>query len=102
MKRRVRRYRFSKDARQDLLDIRTYLLRESPAAWPSVFAAIDGISQRASRMPGIGHRRADIGNASLRCLTVFSYLIVYDPKADPLMVIRIIHGARNVRAAMRS
>ena len=57
-------------------------------------------SQRSALNPGVGHVRDDLGDESLRVWPVFSYLIMYLPDTNPVQVIRVIHGARNVRKVL--
>ena len=50
------------------------------------------------RRPDIGHRRRDLcADAAVRFHTVrVWYLIVYEIGTEPLRVVRILHGARDV------
>ncbi len=47
-------------------------------------------------MPGMGHRRSDLGDDSLRIWPVFSYLIVYRPETNPLEIVRVVSGYRDL------
>jgi plasmid stabilization system protein ParE len=51
--------------------------------------------------PGIGHRRIDLTKKPVLFFTLYSYLIVYDPKADPLRIVAVVHGSRNLRRVLR-
>lgn len=44
--------------------------------------------------PGMGFRRTRLTGPSQRWWPVFRYLVIYDPDSRPLMVSRILHGAR--------
>jgi antitoxin ParD1/3/4/toxin ParE1/3/4 len=47
--------------------------------------------------PDLGHFRRDLTDKPLRFFPVRgTYLIVYDPASEPLAVLRVIHGARDV------
>jgi plasmid stabilization system protein ParE len=49
------------------------------------------------RTPGQGHRREDVSSREeLRFWAVFSYLIVYRIDRQPLTVIAVLHGKRNL------
>lgn len=52
--------------------------------------------------PGLGHRRSDLTRRDLRFWSVYAYLIVYDPNADPIRVARVLHGRRDVRSTLAS
>jgi antitoxin ParD1/3/4/toxin ParE1/3/4 len=50
-----------------------------------------------------GHAREDLTKHPLRFWTVQpypNYIIVYHPKTDPLQIIRILHGGRNIAAIL--
>lgn len=51
-------------------------------------------------MPEMGHVREDLAQASLRFWPVYSYLIVYLPESRPLQILRVLHGARDVRSLL--
>ena len=46
--------------------------------------------------PGAGHVREDLTSRPVKFWPVYSYLIVYDPEAKPVQVIRVLHGMRDV------
>jgi toxin ParE1/3/4 len=53
----------------------------------------------ASR-PEAGHLRQDLTPLPVKFWPVFSYLIVYDPAARPLGIVRVLHGRRDVEAIL--
>ena len=59
----------------------------------------DALRLLASR-PGIGHLRQDLTPLPVKFWPVFSYLIVYDPAARPLAVVRVFHGRQDVAAIL--
>ncbi|MEM1201719.1 MAG: type II toxin-antitoxin system RelE/ParE family toxin [Acidobacteriota bacterium] len=46
--------------------------------------------------PRIGHRKRYLTGDALRWWPVFRFLVLYDPDASPLTVMRIVHGARDL------
>jgi antitoxin ParD1/3/4/toxin ParE1/3/4 len=46
--------------------------------------------------PNSGHRRTDLTNRKVLFYRVFSYLVIYDPASNPLQVLGVLHGKRNV------
>jgi antitoxin ParD1/3/4/toxin ParE1/3/4 len=46
--------------------------------------------------PGAGHVREDLTSRPLKFWPVYSYLIVYDPGARPIQIVRVLHGMRAV------
>jgi toxin ParE1/3/4 len=54
--------------------------------------------RQLAQRPGMGHRRSDVKNPRYRFWSVYSYLIAYFPDTKPLEIVRVIHGARDIRA----
>jgi plasmid stabilization system protein ParE len=50
--------------------------------------------------PEAGHLRQDLTTLPVKFWSVFSYLIVYDPAASPIAIVRVIDGRRDVRAIL--
>jgi plasmid stabilization system protein ParE len=56
--------------------------------------------RRLAAMPGIGHLREDLADETVRVWSVRSYVIVYRTDTEPLQALRVLHGARDVRAIL--
>jgi len=54
-----------------------------------------------ARMPGIGHRRADLTSRPVLFSPIYSYLIVHQPVAKPLVIHAVLHGARDVENVLK-
>ena len=52
--------------------------------------------ERVGRVPNSGHRRPDVTDEQLLFYTVFSYLIVYKPLTEPVSIIGVFHGKRDL------
>ena len=52
--------------------------------------------ERLADMPGKGHLREDLGDEALRVWVVYSYLIIYRPETNPLQIVRVVSGYRDV------
>ena len=65
-----------------------------------VTALLDSLENLA-KMPGMGHRRADVANVSYRFWTVKSYVIGYKFDGKALRVSRVVHGSRNLARLFR-
>ena len=50
--------------------------------------------------PEAGHFRRDLTPLPVKFWSVFSDLIVYDPAARPLAIVRVFDGRRDVRAIL--
>jgi toxin ParE1/3/4 len=96
MKRR-RRYRLSRLARTDLLQIWNYLadtasFEVADRVVADLYVGMDAIAAS----PGIGHRRTDLTSLPIKFYRVYSYLILYAPDETPLGIVRVLHGARDI------
>jgi antitoxin ParD1/3/4/toxin ParE1/3/4 len=52
-------------------------------------------------IPNSGHRRADLTNRKVLFYRVFSYLVIYEPGSNPLQILGVLHGKRNVARILR-
>jgi antitoxin ParD1/3/4/toxin ParE1/3/4 len=50
--------------------------------------------------PEAGHLRSDLTPLPVKFWPVFSYLIVYNPGARPLAIVRVLHGRQDVAAIL--
>lgn len=46
--------------------------------------------------PNIGFRRAELTGPTVRWWPVFRFLVLYEPEPQPMTVMRILHGARDL------
>lgn len=94
-------YRLSERAEADVEAIADFIADDSiDAAVKVVLALEDAFVQLASR-PDIGHAREDLTDRPLKFWNVYSYLVVYDPADDPLTIIAVLHGARDVAQILK-
>jgi plasmid stabilization system protein ParE len=62
---------------------------------------VRGFERIASRPHLVGHIRRDLPNEKMRAMRVYSYLVFYLPDTDPVEILRVIHGARDVSVAFQ-
>ncbi len=93
-------------AKADIFDIWSYIAAAS---------ASDGIADRVEQAiyeacafiaeaPMRGHSRSDLTTRSLRFWTLTrypNYTVVYRPETDPLQVVAVLHGKRNIRRVLK-
>jgi toxin ParE1/3/4 len=91
------RFVLSPEARDDLRDIRDYLVAQGGRRLARyVLQEITEAFRLLASRPGIGHLRQDLTPLPVKFWAVFSYLIVYDPAVEPLPIVRVLHGRRDV------
>jgi toxin ParE1/3/4 len=91
---------------EDLQTIITYLAERSPAAADRFAQAVPGSLEDVARFSGAGSLRAfkDArleGVRSWRIRGFKKYLAFYRPTESEIYVLAVLHGARDVEAAMR-
>jgi plasmid stabilization system protein ParE len=99
----VASYRLTTPALRDLEEIVTYLTREASAEVSERIEArlFDAFGDLA-RLPALGHRRLDVRRRELLFHVVDPYLIAFRrEERETIMVIRVLHGKRNVRGILR-
>lgn len=92
------KYHISFESRVDLLEIWTSVLEASGSLSTAdkVLDVIKDSFETLGHNPGIGHSREDLTDEGLKFWSVYRYLIVYDPRSEPIDIIRVIHGARDL------
>ena len=94
----ARGYRLTPEAQSHLDEICAYIAAESVDAALRVLDGFEHAFDQLASMPEIGHTREDLTARPVKFWGVYSYLIVYDPASTPLIVIAVLHGARDVEA----
>jgi len=92
----VPRFVLSEAAADDLRDIYEYIAADDPVAAWRVLEDIRTAMHRLADHPGLGHLRDDLAEEALRVWTVHSYLVIYRPDAQPLQVVRVLSGYRDI------
>ncbi|MHC5063331.1 MAG: type II toxin-antitoxin system RelE/ParE family toxin [Planctomycetota bacterium] len=52
-------------------------------------------------MPAIGFKRPHLTGPRLRWHLVFRFLLIYDPESSPIMILRVLHGMRDLDRILR-
>lgn len=93
-------YTFSPEARGDLIEIWKYIANDNINAADDVRREIFAAIHRLAKTPGLGHWRRDLTEREFRFWRVHSYLIVYNPNARPIEVVRVLSSYRDVSAVL--
>lgn len=88
-------YVFSPKAEQDLRDIWRWVAAQNEPAADALLSAFFDRLELAAQYPLMGLRRPDLGDIA-RILVVGNYVIIYEPHDAHLLVVAIIHGARDI------
>lgn len=90
-------------ARRDLLAAAGWIAKENPSAAAALRDAVVAAATRIGNHPRIGAVRAELAPQSIRFLVVsgFPYVIVYDGGREPPLILRVLHGARELPELLR-
>jgi plasmid stabilization system protein ParE len=91
------RFRISRRANNDLNAIWDHVARDSAAAADKVEADLHAAMRLLAEFPGLGHGRREVKDARYRFWRVHSYLVAYRLDGRTLVVVRVLHGARDLR-----
>jgi len=94
----VSRFALTAQARLDLFEIWNYVADDSIDAADRITERLHEAFQKLAEMPHMGHRREDLADSRHRFWSVFSYVIVYRPDTQPMQIVAILHGARDIQA----
>ncbi|MGE5517203.1 MAG: type II toxin-antitoxin system RelE/ParE family toxin [Bacteroidota bacterium] len=93
----------SPQARRDLLDAVHWIAKDNPAAARALRDGVVLAARRIGEFPELGQLRPELAGAPYRfvALTGFPYVIVYNADRRPPLVVRILHGARDLPEVLR-
>lgn len=94
------RYVLSPEAAQDLNDILEYIAADSLETARRIVAELKSAMMSLVEHPHMGHLREDLASEPIRFWSVYSYLILYRAETRPMQVIRVLHGAQDVRSIL--
>jgi toxin ParE1/3/4 len=85
----------TRQAEEDLLEIWSYVADDNPAAADDLLDDIDATCAKLADAPYSGRLREELA-PNIRSLPVGNYVIFYRPDEDGIVVIRVLHGARDL------
>ena len=92
----MKRFKLSPQAVGDIRQIWSYVASDSLKAARRLRLKLFDACQKIATNPGMGHLREDLTDKPVLFWPVGNYLIVYNPGREPIEIIRILHGARDV------
>ena len=91
-------------ARRDIRAICRYIAEDSVHYADRVAEAILATCQMTAELPGIGHARPDLTHRDILFVPVRGYeryVIAYAAHSEPVRILRVLHGARDVPRLFR-
>lgn len=85
-------------ARRDLLTAIRWIAQDNPGAARALRDTLARRAQRISTHTLVGTQRPDLAAPPYRfvSLTGFPYIVVYNAERRPPLIVRILHGARDL------
>ena len=96
------RYVLAPEAALDLVQIWRYIKKRGSAEMADRVEAVirEKIVFLAGNSGG-GHWRKNLTDEPVKFFSVYSYLIIYRPETNPLQVVAILHGYRDVEQLLK-
>ncbi len=89
-------------AQRDIEELLDYVSETSgPSRALHVHQALRAAFQKIADMPDLGHFHDDLTPGRVRFYTVWAYHIIYKPETTPVMIARVLHGARGIRLELQ-
>jgi toxin ParE1/3/4 len=96
----MREVHVSDQAKRDLIGIWEYIAADSPRAADRLIQTLVNTYLRLGVTPGMGRDRSEL-RPGVRSMPVGNYLIFYRFNEERVFVVRVLHGARNLRAVLK-
>ena len=97
------RAELSPAAERDILEIVEWIADENPVAARGFCVALDSLATTIGQHPRIGPLKSELASPPIRFLPIrgYPYVVVYTPDRDPPLILRVLHGARDLPEVMR-
>ncbi|CAA7621422.1 type II toxin-antitoxin system RelE/ParE family toxin [Magnetospirillum sp. UT-4] len=94
---------FAPQAKRDLVEAVGWIARDNPAAALALRESVARAAHRLGEHPELGAERPALADPPVRFLVLagFPYVLVYDAAPRPPLVLRVLHGARDLPEALR-
>ena len=81
----------------DLAQIKQYLAQRNPAAVETLSDEIDRTFRNLGDFPFIGRARPTLGQG-IRSISIYPYVVFYTVETDRIVIVRFLHGRRDIDA----
>ena len=94
--------RFTTTARSEIREAAAWIRADSPKASRAFAEAIADLARLIGEHPMVGVVRPELARAPYRfaVLRGFSYVVAYDPTPPRPVIVRVVHGARDLPVAL--
>lgn len=92
------RVRLTHSAEADLLELWLYIAKENPVAADESLDSIQATVSLLASQPEMGRTRPELADGLRSLPTRTPYIIFYLPNEDGLLIVRVLHHARDIDA----
>ena len=92
----MKRFLFGRYVEGDLREIRDHISKDSPESARRLMVRFIEAFRLLANHPNLGFMREDLLTPSLRFWPVGSYLVIYLAEKQPIEIVAVVHGARDV------
>jgi plasmid stabilization system protein ParE len=86
----------------DLREIRDHIRKDNPESARRLMMRFVEAFRLLANRPELGHAREDLPEPSLRFWPVGSYLVIYLGEKQPIEIVAVVHGVRDVPSVIRA
>jgi len=95
-------YELAAEAQADLLEIWIRIAADSVELADRIEQEFYNSFESLGRMPGQGHKRRDLTSRPVLFFPMYSFLIVYQPETQPIRIMAVLRGRRNLKYILKS
>ena len=95
------RFNLSRQSVADLLEIWEFIADDNLDAADRLLDKFYAAFTSLAEMPTMGHIRVDLTSHDVLFWPIDSYLVIYKANSDPLQIIAVLHGKRNIKRILR-
>lgn len=88
------------EAQDDLIAIQDYIALDNPTVAARVIDECFESFAILAEQPLIGHKRDDLTSREVRFWSIYSYLIIYDATTQPISIVRVLSGYRDITSLL--
>lgn len=95
---------FAPQAKRDLIEAAAWIAKDNPIAAKALRDTLASAARRLGQYPELGNHRPDLTGPEIRflVLTGFPYVVVYNAERRPPLILRVLHGGRDIPGVMKS
>lgn len=97
----MRSFVLSAEAFQDIDEIWEFIAGDNPDAADRMRDQLFEAFRKLARRPLMGRFRPELTSRQVRFWPVNPYLVIYDARVQPIEVVRVVHGARDLGRLLR-